>query len=361
MKLSFLLACFFTISCQGQNLTNPHFVNDLENYARPVPGKRAGQNVRIVFYNVENLYDPYDDTTKTDEEFTSQGAKHWSFGRFQEKLNHLSKTLLAAGGPEPPAIVGMCEVENKYVLNKLVYQSPLKKFRYRIVHHDSPDLRGIDAALIYRPEKFSLISWQCIPVIYPFDTTARTRDILMVKGIIFESDTIILFVNHWPSRRGGYLGSQPMRNFAAGMLRSAADTIFSTDVDPHIIIMNDFNDEPENHSLSQVLRAPPPTGADSPGELINLMYPEKKKWNDGTIRYQGQWSVFDQFIVSGNLAGVDGNSRNLQAEAHIFKGDFLVENDDRYLGEKLKRTYAGPRYLGGFSDHLPVYLDLYRK
>ena len=125
--------------------------------------------------------------------------------------------------------------------------------------------------------------------------------------------------------------------------------------------MGDFNDEPENTSLSQVLGALPLTGADRPNELINLMYKEKKKWNEGTIRYQGQWSVFDQFIVSGNLARVDGKSRNLQAEAHIFKGNFLVENDDRYLGEKLMRTYSGPRYLGGFSDHLPVYLDLYRR
>jgi exonuclease III len=251
-------------------------------------------------------------------------------------------------------------VENRYVLNKLIYQTPLKKFNYRLIHHDSPDLRGVDVALLYRPEKFNIISSQCIRIIFPFDTVAQTREILMVKGKVFQSDTIILFVNHWPSRRGGYLESEPRRHFVAGLLRSVTDSIFRTDPGPNIIIMGDFNDEPENTSLSQVLAARPADSDAGADDLINLMYAERKKSGEGTIKYQGQWSVFDQFIVSGNLAGISGKDHPLRAEAHIFKGDFLVESDDRYLGEKLKRTYSGPRYLGGFSDHLPVYLDLNR-
>jgi len=331
-----------------------------EKYAKSISEDRKSQNVRIVFYNVENLYDPYDDSTKMDEEFTVSGAKHWTYGRFQVKLNHLSKTLLAIGEYEPPAIVGLCEVENRYVLNKLIFQTPIKKFKYKMIHNDSPDLRGVDVALLYRPEKFFLLSWKCIRVSFPFDPSAQTREILMVKGRVFESDTIILFVNHWPSRRGGHLESQPRRNIVAGLLRSAIDSVIRTDSQPNIIIMGDFNDEPDKISLSQVLGARPHTGDSNPDELINLMYSKKNRWNEGTIKYQGQWSIFDQFIVSGNLVRTVGRTQFMYAEAYIFKDDFLLEKDDRHIGEKLKRTYAGPRYLGGFSDHLPIYLDLKR-
>ncbi len=342
----------------GQNLTIRQTDSFSEKYANQITDRKKSQNVRIVFYNVENLYDPYDDTTTMDDEFTSTGARRWSYSKFQTKLNHLSKTLFAIGEWEPPAIVGFCEVENKYVLNKLIYQTPLKKFKYRIIHHDSPDSRGIDVTLLYRPEKFTVLTWKYIQVHFPFDTTAQTREILMVKGKVFLNDTIILFVNHWPSRRGGYLESQPRRNFVAGLLRSKIDSIFRMDHNPYIIIMGDFNDEPDKESISSILAAKPYLENCGNTDLINLMYPNERQWNEGTIKYQGQWSIFDQFIVSGNLVRKSDESNAIFADAHIFKGDFLMEKDDRNLGEKLKRTYAGPRYLGGFSDHLPIYLDL---
>jgi hypothetical protein len=350
-----------SLLCTSHNMTIRQRVCFSEKYAKSFSEDRKSQNVRIVFYNVENLYDPYDDSTKMDEEFTVSGAKHWSYSRFQVKLNHLSKTLLAIGEWEPPAIVGLCEVENRYVLNKLIYQTPLKIFKYKMLHNDSPDLRGVDVALLYRPEKFFILSWKFIRVNFPFDPSAQTREILMVKGRVFELDTIILFVNHWPSRRGGYLESQPRRNFVAGLLRSEIDSIRRTDSQPNIIIMGDFNDEPDKISLTQVLGARPHTGDSRTDELINLMYSKKHRWNEGTIKYLGQWSIFDQFIVSGNLASTDGKTQYMYADAYIFKDDFLLEQDNRHLGDKLKRTYAGPRYLGGFSDHLPIYLDLIRK
>jgi hypothetical protein len=350
-----------SLTCVAQNLTNRQMVDSTEKYANQNNVGKKSQNVRIVFYNVENLYDPYDDTTKMDDEFTSSGAKHWSYSRFQIKLNHLSKTLLAIGEWEPPPIIGLCEVENRYVLNKLIYQTPLKKFKYRFIHHDSPDSRGIDVILLYRPEIFTVLSSKYFEVHYPFDTGAQTREILMVKGKVFLNDTIILFVNHWPSRRGGYSESQPRRIFVAGLLKSKIDSIFRIDQHPNIIIMGDFNDEPEKESLAKVLNARPFKINEKPADLVNLMYSEEIRWDEGTLKYQGQWSIFDQFIISGNLVRISDNDRKIFAEAHIFKGDFLKEKDDRNLGEKLKRTYAGPRYLGGFSDHLPIYLDLKKK
>jgi hypothetical protein len=329
-----------------------------EKHAITIPDNKKSQNVRIVFYNVENLYDPYDDTLKLDNEFTAEGDKHWTYARFQTKLNHVAKTLIAIGGWEPPAIAGLCEVENRYVLNKLIYQTPLQKFKYRMIHHDSPDLRGIDVALLYRPEIFTVLSSQYFEIRFPFDTTAKTREILMVKGKIFLEDTVIIFINHWPSRRGGYLESEPRRKFAATILRGKIDSVLIADHNPKIIITGDFNDEPDKESLSEVLKSKPVAAKAGPGDLVNLMYSEKIRWDEGTIQFQGKWSVFDQFIVTGNLVRDLDAVTTLKAEAHIFRRDFLTGKDDRNLGEKLNRTYAGPRYLGGFSDHLPVYLDL---
>ena len=259
------------------------------------------------------------------------------------------------------SIVGLCEVENRYVLNKLIYQTPLKKFNYRFIHHDSPDSRGIDVILLYRPEKFTVLSSKYFEVHFPFDTGAQTREILMVKGTVFLGDSIILFVNHWPSRRGGYLGSQPRRIFVAGLLRSKIDSIFRIDQHPNIIIMGDFNDEPDKESLVRVLKAMPFKKDGEPDDLVNLMFSGEIRWDEGTLKYQGQWSIFDQFIVSGNLVRISDSTQTILAEAHIFRGDFLTEKDERNMGEKLTRTYAGPRYIGGFSDHLPIYMDLKRK
>ena len=142
------------------------------------------QNVRIAFYNTENLYDPYDDTTTLDNEFTREGLKHWTYGKFRAKLNHLAKTMIAMMGNDTLAFIGLCEVENKYVLNKLVYDSPLKSWHYRIIHHDSPDARGVDVAALYHPKKLTIIKYRYITVTFPFDTLSKTRDILYMKGLL---------------------------------------------------------------------------------------------------------------------------------------------------------------------------------
>ncbi len=329
-----------------------------ENRANLDSLKIKSQNVSVIFWNVENLYDPYDDTTKLDDEFTAGGAKHWNYSKFSVKLNHVAKTLLAAGGWAAPVIVGLCEVENRYVLNKLIYETPLKSWRYKFIHHESPDLRGVDAAMLYRPSAFKVLSSYSIAIRYPFDTISQTREILMVKGLLFGCDTLTLFINHWPSRRGGYLGSQPRRNYVASVLRRLVDSIQDKQPKPNILIMGDFNDEPENESLSRILTARNDTVPFHDTTLYNLMGIRNKTHPEGTLKYRDQWSTFDQFVVSGvlmkGLAGIRAGVRNVR----IFRSSFLLEDDNSYFGEKLNRTYSGPKYHGGFSDHLPVVLEI---
>ena len=318
--------------------------------------QRSGQNVRIVFWNVENLYDPYDDTTTLDDEFTSSDARHWSYSKFRKKLNLLSKTLITAGGWEPPAIVGMCEVENRYVLKKLIYETPLSAWKYRILHHESPDARGIDVAMIYRPDRFILHLSKTISIRFPFDTTAQTREILLVQGMLFNSDTLYVLINHWPSRRGGYAESQPRRNHVAGVLRAITDSILTKDPVANILIMGDFNDEPDKESIFAILGATGDTVSRNSGNLVNLMSPKLNK--QGTIKYQGAWSILDQFIVSGPLFRGSNGLKSCFTDACILKFSFLLSDDPRYFSSKPDRTYIGPRYNGGFSDHLPIRLEI---
>ena len=331
-----------------------------ENRASLDSVKIASQNVSIIFWNVENLYDTYDDTTKLDDEFTSRGAKHWTWSKFSLKLNHVAKTLMAIGKWEAPAIVGMCKVENRYVLNKLIYETPLKPWKYKFIHHESPDLRGVDVALLYRPALFRVLTSRSISIRFPFDTLAQTREILMIQGILFQSDTITLFVNHWPSRRGGYLGSQPRRNWVASVLRGVVDSVQRITPAANILVMGDFNDEPENESLKVNLMARTDNSSCNPDSLYNLMGIRNKTRLEGTLKYQDQWSTFDQFIVSGALLGGCSGLRTGSQNVMIFKSSFLLEEDNTFFGEKLNRTYTGPRYHGGFSDHLPIRVEIYK-
>jgi len=333
-------------------------LNPYENRASLDSIKIKSHSVRILFWNVENLYDPYDDTTKLDDEFTSAGNKHWNWSKFSSKLNHVAKTILAAGEWSPPAIVGLCEVENRYVLNKLIYETPLKPFNYRIIHHESPDMRGVDVAMIYRPALFRIIENNHFTIRFPFDTSAQTREILLVKGVLFRCDTLFVFINHWPSRRGGYLGSQPRRNYVASILRKLIDSVQYSRVNPNILVMGDFNDEPENESLRQVLMARNLIDQCHDTCLYNLMGIRNTVRREGTLKYRDQWSTFDQFLVCGTMMNGNSGIKTGPEDVRILSSTFLLEDDNTYFGKKLNRTYTGPRYHGGFSDHLPIRLQL---
>ena len=316
--------------------------------------------LRIAFYNVENLFDIYNDSLKNDDEFTPEGERNWDNKKFYKKINNIYRVIISIGEWNQPVIVGLCEVENRFVLNKLVYQTPLKTFDYKIIHKESPDRRGIDVAMIYRSSEFTPVGYETIDIRFPFDTASRTRDILYVKGVLSGEDTIHIFVNHWPSRYGGYLATRPKRAFVASVLRKHVDSLFNTEHNPHIIIMGDFNDEPWDESVSDVLLAKLDTSGLKDHDLFNLMSVYKKDRSGGTNKYLEDWSIIDQFIVSANLINGNGK-RNLQVSpegARIYNPEFLLEDDFKHLGKKPFRTYVGFSYNRGYSDHLPVYIDL---
>ncbi len=315
---------------------------------------------RIGFYNVENYFDTVNNPDKSDEEFTPDGFKHWNFYRYKDKQTKIAKTIIAMGQWKPPAIVGLAEVENAEVLRDLLTFSPISDFGYKIIHKQSPDWRGIDVALLYRQQTFKPIDTQFIEVNFKEDEYSATRDILYIKGIASGEDTLHIFMNHWPSRYGGKAETDPKRAKAALTVRKKVDSIFRLNADAKIVITGDFNDEPSNKSLKKTLGA---KGIEEFGKgdqsLINLMSNIAGEDQKGSYKYKYQWNTFDQFIVSSPLLSCQSGLCARKSSAHIFRSDFLLTEDDNYPGLKPFRTYLGPRYKGGYSDHLPVYLDLF--
>lgn len=226
--------------------------------------------IRVMFYNVENLFHPSNDSLKNDDEFTEDGTRFWSFRRYYDKINKVGKTAIAVGEWEPPAVIGLCEIEDIQCLKDLVYSSPLKKFGYEIVHQESGDNRGIDVALLYRPKHFKLVSYHANVLNFGEDSRP-TRDILYVKGTVGK-DTLHLFVNHWPSRYGGQLVTAPKRDFAAGVLRAQYDSILSVVPNAAILAMGDFNDHPDDPSMEKIMRAKKTIEEMEDGDFLNMLW-----------------------------------------------------------------------------------------
>lgn len=348
-----LIAPFFLLACSNKK-------NFVEQHVKEIDYAENRGFFRIVFYNVENYFDPFDDSLKKDDEFTPNGVRHWTWEKYKDKQKKIYKVITAIGGWELPEIVGFCEVENRFVMEDLLKSTPLKWRNYALVHKESPDNRGIDVALIYRKEKFKLLSQSFYKVQFPWDTTKKTRDILYVKGITYFDDTLHIFMNHWPSRLGGQSESDRNRQFVASILRSKVDSIFITNWNANIIIMGDFNDEPDNSSITDVLRAQ--TKFDNPqlGELYNLAWYMKEVKGLGSLKFQGQWGLIDQIIVSGSLLNKNNSIYTTPENARTFNADFLSEKDEAFIGFKPFRTYVGFKYNGGFSDHYPIYFDLFK-
>lgn len=322
------------------------------------PGSFSQSDFRIVFYNVENLFDTTDDPLKNDDEFLPDGAMKWSPRKYREKLKNIARVVTAVGGMQSPALIGLCEIENDSVIFDLTHRSPLRKQEYRSVTSDSPDERGIDVALLYQQHQFRLLEKNEYEIIFNDKNTPPTRHILHAVGKIISGDTLDVFVCHFPSRRGGRRETEPARLDAATCLRGKVDSLFEVREKATIVIMGDFNDHPDNKSIFQTLKARSLNYHRSGKELYNLFFHRIKERNFGTYFFQGRWEVLDQFIVSGNLLS-ESNSVYIKGnEAHVFKPGFLLEKDPESGIDRPFRTYLGLRYLGGFSDHLPVYIDL---
>lgn len=319
-----------------------------------VPAPAPEEGLRACFYNVENLFDTQDDSLTLDEEFTPESDKNWTPSRYWDKQRNLAKTLLAVGYEQPPAIIGLCEVENRGVLEDLTQQDLMQVHNYRIVHFESTDRRGIDVGLLLQRDQVELLSASFIRLVREEDPEWRTRDILYAKVRTTQwSDTLHLFVNHWPSRRGGEEASRPLRVLAAQALKLRVDSVLAHRPNQGVVIMGDLNDGVGDASLVQGLKAAP-TYSDT-AVLVDGMAALDHDW--GTHKYRGEWAYLDHFVLSANLLG--GKSRSSAGDVEIFKAQFLLKPDDRYTGFYPLRTYSGPRYLGGFSDHLPIYVDLF--
>lgn len=307
-----------------------------------------------MFLNTENLFDPEDDPLKDDDAYTPQGDYHWNRSRYWDKLDAVSKVIVAADEDQAPALVGLAEVENGTVLNDLTARAALREAGYRFVITDSPDRRGIDVALLYRRSYFRLIGQESLRVDLRRYGGGATRDILHVTGMLENHDTIDVYVCHWPSRYNGTERTEPLRTAAARSVRASVDSIFNVRRKPYIIIMGDLNEGPDDPAVRETLRACPfRAGADArDSELVTVT----DYLDNGSYKYEGEWDKYDQFILSGSFTNGLGCTELLGVE--YMNPGFLLTDDDNYGGVKPLRTYNGRRYQGGYSDHLPVKIRL---
>jgi len=319
---------------------------------------REKQNFKIMCYNVENYFDCVDDSLTNDSEYLPTGMRAWNYTKYQKKQANISKVISAIGGWDAPALVGLCEIESEKGLVDLTRYSGLKNLKYKFLHHESPDARGVDVALLYQPRMFKPIHDEAIRILFPQAPGSKTRDILFASGIIPTGDTLHVFVCHFPSRLGGELESEDRRKFVASVVRTKVDSILSANLHPNIVIMGDFNDYPTNSSLRDILKAKPLTDTISDQELYNLMF-QMHIDGKGTNKHNGEWGALDQLIVSGKLLNPGSSFFTLQSDAHIFDADFLLEDDKANLGKQPFRTYLGMKYQDGFTDHLPIYADFW--
>ena len=310
-------------------------------------------SVRVMFYNAENLFDTEDDSIKDDIEFLPGGLMRWNKSRYFDKINSVAKVIIAAGEWNPPAVVGLCEIENRKVLGDLVYGTPLSAIGYGIVHEESPDIRGIDVCMLYRRDLVKVIDHRLLIPDNSESGEFHSRGVLYARCVV-HSDTLHVFVNHWPSRRGGVLAGEELREVMARMVRHAADSLCqASDGTAKVLIMGDFNSTPSDPIMSELID-PDKTSYCS---LTNLS-DGKMAGTGGTYRYQGTWEMIDHIIVSGGLLESSKGLDTGKEHFRIFSPDFLLKKDDKYPGMVPYSTYRGYSYQGGFSDHLPVLLDL---
>jgi predicted extracellular nuclease len=308
----------------------------------------------VMFYNVENLFDTINDPDTDDDAFTPTGEKKWGHKRYEKKINDIARVIKETGKEELPALIGMCEVENLTVLEDLSGTPELDGLPYGIVHFDSYDKRGIDVALLYRQDLVRVNNAELYPVKTKGLKNILTRDILYVDTDI-NGEAFHIFVNHWKSRYGGIEETEPMRVAAAEVVRAKIDQILEENKNAKIIVMGDFNDNPGDKSLSQTLNALEKSEMGGPGDLCN---PVKGKDAEiyGSYNYKGDWEMFNQIIVSQNTLPKEGAKGYCIAtdKSGAYKADWMLyEKED---GLKVpNRTYGGPEYYGGISDHLPVY------
>jgi hypothetical protein len=307
------------------------------------------QQFTIAFYNLENLFDIYDDPETDDDDFTPRGYKKWNYKKYKNKVQNLGEAIVSTGIQHvgaPPVVVGVAEVENEQVVMDLVNSKALKEHHYDYVHYDSPDERGIDVAFLYRKEFFEYQSSEIHPIVIiePNGERDFTRDILQVKGKVLGKETYF-FVNHWPSRTEGVEETAYKRMIASNVLMDKVDKISDKEDKPYIVIMGDFNDEPYDRSLLNLLEK---------NTLFNPFQAQKDK-GKGSSHSQNQWYLFDQILFSKNFLSENNHLSFKYTEINNVK---MIKT---WRGKRRNtpfRTYIGKWHQGGYSDHFPVYAIL---
>ena len=296
----------------------------------------AQKSERVAFYNVENLFDTIDGPNN-DEEFLPQGKKLWNLEKYKEKITNINKVICELN---TPMIIGLCEIENKGVLQDIIKEGKALK-KYQIVHHESPDARGIDASLIYDSKKLKILDHGFIRFILPDQNTPATRDIVWAQ-FKYKKESFYVMVNHWPSRRGGAEKSEPKRMKAAQNARRFIDSLLARDINTKIIFMGDLNDYPTNTSVQNITKKLDPKITNTSNRF------------GGTHCYKGEWNILDHICISKGWK--NGDLKISSENGTILTLEYLLST---YKGNTVPfRTFGGSQYLGGYSDHLPVYIDL---
>lgn len=326
--------------------------------------QRTGYQVTgIAFYNLENLFDTIPNNAEgRDLEFTPNGSRQWNGEKYWEKIGNLARAISSfktKATPNGPAIIGVSEIENKSVLDDLVADPQLKPWNLQVIHHDSPDARGVDVGLLYNPKQFKV---ENVTNHTLTELKFRTRDQMCVVGSL-RGQRVAVIVNHWPSRLGGQEQSSPNREAAARLCLAISDSLWRVDPNIGIIIMGDLNDDPQDKSCAEVLGAQRKAKDVKDHGFYNAFWDLLEK-GIGTLAYKSQWNLFDQIIISGNLAGAGINGENASKwhfwRAQVWNLDFLKDTQGSRQGYPL-RTYASGSYLHGFSDHFPTEIFLRRE
>lgn len=313
----------------------------------------------VAFYNLENLFDTINNNGKYDKEFSPEGSYRWDGKKYWSKIKNISYAISQMPNkltPQGPAVIGVSEIENITVLQDLVKADAIKDKNYQIVHHDSPDARGVDVGLLYNPSMFRVINVTNHRLVVPELPYFKTRDQMCVVGLLGGSRVAVI-VNHWPSRRGGEKESSWLREAAASLSKSIADSLYKVDPNIGVIVMGDLNDDPNNKSVAEVLGASKKKEDAGKGGFYNPFW-EKLDKGIGSYIYRGHWDLFDQIIVNKNL--VDGAGGLKYYGAEVLNRQFLLQSDGQYKGYP-HRTFSSGAWSNGYSDHLPTEIFLIKE